>query len=123
MQEMNGTVLVLLVHLLHCSLACLLSFCGSAVVCRITLSFPTARSIFYIFLLSLSYKIVPCSHRENAFDRSGILSLIAVLLIVEGNVIAVLGRATAACKLRNIFIFLLMFSYCFHFSLIAATST
>ena len=35
-------------------------------------------------------------------DRSGILSLIAVLLIVERNVIAVLGRATAACKLCNI---------------------
>ena len=40
------TVFVKFVHLLHCSLACLLSFCGSAVVCRITLSFPTARSIF-----------------------------------------------------------------------------
>lgn len=35
-------------------------------------------------------------------DRSGILSLIAVLLIVERNVIAVLRRATAACKLCNI---------------------
>jgi len=35
-------------------------------------------------------------------DRSGILVLIAVLLIVERNVIAVLGRTTAACKLCNI---------------------
>ena len=35
-------------------------------------------------------------------DRSGILVIIAVLLIVERNVIAVLRRATAACKLCNI---------------------
>ena len=35
-------------------------------------------------------------------DRSGISVIIAVLLIVERNVIAVLRRATAACKLRNV---------------------
>ena len=37
---------------------CLLSFYGSCISIRSTLSFPTARSIFYIFLLSVSYKIV-----------------------------------------------------------------
>ena len=35
-------------------------------------------------------------------DRSGILVLIAVLLIVERNVIAVLRRATATSKLCNV---------------------
>ena len=95
------TVFVKLVHLLHCSLACLISVCGSAVVCRITLSFPTARSIFALPAVCI-HKNRPVGYGENAFDRSGILVIIAVLLIVERNVIAVLRRATAACKLCNI---------------------
>ena len=95
------TIFVKLVHLLHSSYACLLSFCGSAVVIRITLSFPTARSIFALPAVYI-YKIVPSVTGEMPYDRSGILVIIAVLLIVERNVIAVLRRATAACKLCNI---------------------
>ena len=59
------TVFVKLVHLLHCSLACLLSFCGSAVVCRITLSFPTARSIFALPAVCI-HKNRPVGYGENA---------------------------------------------------------
>ena len=59
------TVFVKLVHLLHRSLACLLSVCGSAVVCRITLSFPTARSIFALPAVCI-HKNRPVGYGENA---------------------------------------------------------
>lgn len=76
---------------------------STADVISFVLHYPFRQLVpFSHFLLSVSIKIVPCSHGENAFDRSGILVLIAVLLIVERNVIAVLRRATAACKLCNI---------------------
>jgi len=94
-----GAVLVLLIQLKN--LSCLLSIYGSSLIVRSTLSFPTARSIFTLPAVII-LKNRPVGYGENAFDRSGILSLIAILLIVERNVIAVLGRATAACKLCNI---------------------
>ena len=83
------------------NLICLFSLCDRCVLVRSTLSFPTARSIFALPAVCI-HKNRPVGYGENAFDRSGILSLIAVLLIVERNVIAVLRRATAACKLSNI---------------------
>ena len=92
-------VFILLLFRSH--IDCLLSLYGSAVVIRITLSFPTARSIFKLPAVCI-HKNRPVGYGENAFDRSGILFIIAVLLIVERNVIAVLGRATAACKLCNV---------------------
>jgi len=90
-------------------------YCSSFVLAFTAFFLSTADSVFVVlhypfrqldpfshFLLSVSIKIVPFGYGENAFDRSGILVLIAVLLIVERNVIAVLRRATAACKLSNI---------------------
>ena len=97
----HRTIFVKLVHLLHSFYACLFSLYGICSIIRSTLSFPTARSIFALPAVCI-HKNRPVGYGENAFDRSGILVIIAVLLIVERNVIAVLRRATAACKLCNI---------------------
>ena len=97
----HRTIFVKLVHLLHSFYACLFSLYGICSIIRSTLSFPTARSIFTLPAVMI-LKNRPVGYGENAFDRSGILCLIAVLIIVERNVIAVLRRTSAAGKLCNI---------------------
>ena len=65
------------------NLICLFSLYGSIGILRSTLSFPTARSIFYIFLLSVSYKIVPVLTGKCLMTIRTFLIRIAVA--VEGH--------------------------------------
>ena len=65
------------------NLICLFSLYDSIAILRSTLSFPTARSIFYIFLLSVSYKIVPVFTGKYSLTIRAFLLLIAVA--VEGH--------------------------------------
>ena len=79
----SRTILVKLVHFLHCFYACLLSIYGRCVVCRSALSFPTARSIFKLPAVYVLKNLCPClwGIAYYAVSISVVVIILAVLMI------------------------------------------